>query len=177
MNTDILDKNIVYINSSNATFLNNNFDMTFDLIEPIKNAVFVMISKTEILLNPTQTINNLAIQDGDSIFVRMKNYDRIHTNINGNNIKCFDQITLNLSDKFGVDNVPNKNILFRSEYGSTVCDINDINTYVLNPIDPNLKKFDIQLFDKNFNIIPKDNIIKFVMVLCVYHSRKKLTQF
>jgi len=177
MNTDILDKTVVYVNSSNATFLTNDFDMTFDLMEPIKNAVFVMISKTEILLNPTQTINNNAIEDGDSIFIRVKNYERIHTNINGNNIKCFDQVTLNLSDKFGIDNVPNKNILFRSEYGSTVCDINDINTYVLNPVDPNFRKIDIRLYDKNFNIIPKGSIKKLVMVLCIYHSRKKLTQF
>ncbi len=178
MNTDILDKTIVYINSSNANYYNNtDFNINFSMAEPIKNAVYVMISKIELLLNPTLTINGLSIEDGDPIFVAVKNYERIHTNIGGNNVKCFDQVTLNLSDKFGGNAIPNQNILFRSEYGSTVCDINDINTYVLNPVDPNLKRFDIQLYDKNYKIIPKSNIKKFIMVLCIYHSRKKLTQF
>ncbi len=178
MNTDILDKTIVYINSSNAFYNNNtDFDINFSMAEPIKNAVYVMISKIEVLLNPSVSINGLAIEDGDSIFVVVKNYERVHTNIAGNNVKCFDQITLNLSDKFGSSAIPNQNILFRSEYGSTVCDVNDINTYVLNPVDPSLKRFDIRLYDKNFKIIPKNIIKKFVMVLCVYHSRKKLTQF
>lgn len=181
MNTDILDKTIVYINSSNVHTSNfksdGNFNFNFDLIEPIRNAVYIMTSKIEILLNPTQTLNGLSIEDGDPIYIRVKDYERIHTNIQGNNIKCFDQVTLNLSDKFQGGAIPNNNILFRSEYGSTVCHINDVNTFVLNPVDPNLKRFDIQLYDKNFTMIPRTNIRKLVVILCVYHSRKKSTQF
>ena len=178
MDNDILDKTIVYINSSNCLFKNGtNFDITFDLQEPIRNALYITIIKTDIILNPSQSINNLAIEDGDSIYVNLKNYSRIRTNIDGINVKCFDQIIIDLSDKFGVDPPPNANILFRSEYASTVGEINDINTHVLNPMEPNLKRFDIQLYDKKYQPIQKNNIKRFATTLCVYHSRKKITQF
>lgn len=178
MNNNILDKTLVYINSSNGAFINNGaFDFIFDLTEPIKNALYVSIVKSEILLNPSQTLNGEVIEDGDPIFIYLKDYNRIITNIQGNNVKCFDLITLNLTEKFGAQAIPDKNIMFKTEYSTANYDVNDINTFVLNPTDPNLKRFDIKLFDKKFNQISKSSIVKFNIVLCVYHNRKKITQF
>jgi hypothetical protein len=44
-NIDIhtLDKTIVYLNSDTVTFNTNNFDISFDLAEPIKNVVYIKI--------------------------------------------------------------------------------------------------------------------------------------
>ena len=47
--------------------------------------------------------------------------------------------------------------------------------FVLNPVEPNLKRFNIQLYDKHNVIINKSDITRFNMTLCVYYNRKKIT--
>ena len=37
--------------------------------------------------------------------------------------------------------------------------------------------FNIQLYDKTGTIISKDSLSKFTMIVCVYHKRRKVTQF
>ena len=177
-NEDILDKTLIYIDSSNSSFIGSTgFEFNFDLSDPIKNALYVMNVRSEIILNPTDTINGNVIQDGDPIFIQFRDYYRLVSNINGKNVKCFDYISLNLTDKFGSGSIPNKDIIFKSENTSTNCCQNDINTYVINPIEPNFKRIDIHLYDKYYNIIPRQNIKKFTMIVCVYYNRKKITQF
>jgi UDP-N-acetylglucosamine 2-epimerase len=194
MNENILDKRVIYINSSNCKYLNNN-DCSFfyDLLEPIRNVVYVKLMKAELIVNPSGNINSAAIQDGDPVFVSLNNYSRLYTTIKetvslydikkktyydeiqSRNVKCFECISLNISDKYGAGSVPNKLVSFKSEYTATGCTVNDTNTYVLDPIDPNLKRLDISLFDKKFNLVGKNDINTFNMILCVYASRKKVT--
>ena len=168
-----LNKHIVYLNSSNTIFNNNLlFDCYFDLTEPIRDAVFIKLLKTELVLNPTNNINGNVVNDTDPIFVVFKQYHRVSSSIivNGSyqQIKCFEVIPLN----FG-HNPPNSFLTFKQEYTSTGCNINDINTHVLNPVEQNLKRFDIQLYDKNYNIIPKSSIKNFNMSLCIYSNKRK----
>jgi hypothetical protein len=190
MNEEILDKKILYINSKNSTFLSSTqFDFYYDMQESIRNVVYIKIMKCEVVLNPHEDINGTAISDSDPVFVNVKGYNRLYANIyagvnddaknvdDGKNVKCFEQITLNLSEKFGSSNPPNKLISFKTEYTSTGCSINDTNVVVLDPIQPNLTRFDVQLYDKNYNIIPKDDINVFNMILCIYSRRKKTTMY
>lgn len=175
MNIDILDKRIIYINSSNCKFLDNTFTFYYDLLEPIRNVVYIKLMKAEIIANPSLSINGVAIQDGDPVFIDLNSYDRMFTNIIGNNAKCFDCITFNITDKYGANSVPNKLTSFKIEYNSTGCSINDTNTFVLDPVEPNLRLFNITLYDKKFKVVPKTDINVFNMILCVYSSRKKVT--
>lgn len=169
-----LDKCIVYMNSTNMTFLTTNFDGTFELTDPIRNAVYIKLLKTEVVLNPTIAINGNAIQDTDPIYVYFKKYKRFSTTIIKNNlqeqIKCFEYIPLNIGSS-----PANAFTSYKVEYTSTGCGVDDINTYILNPYEPNLKKFDIQLYDKNNVIIPKSSIKSFNMLLCIYSARKKIS--
>lgn len=175
---DILDKTVIYIDSTNSSFIGGTgFEFNFDLVDPIKNALFIMVIKSEIILNPTNTINGNQIEDGDPIFIQFRDYYRLVSNINGKNVKCFDYINLNLTDKFGSGTIPNKDVIFKSDNTSTSFCQDNMNTYIINPIEPNMKRIDIHLFDKNYNIIPRQNIKKFTMVICVYYNRKKITQF
>ena len=177
MDEDILNKTVIYINTSNATFYNNSsYDFYYDIVDPIKNAVYMKILKSEIILNPSGSINGKVIEDCDPVYIQIKNFNRVSTNINGNNFKCTDYILLNISDKFGTV-VPNANVSFKTEYTSTSCHITDTNMIIINPIEPNLKRFNIQLYDKNNIIIPKSAITKFSMIVCLYSNRKKITQF
>lgn len=174
MDTNVLSKKLIYINSSNvdeSKFLGNSYEFSYDILDAIRDVVYIKLMKTEVILNPS-TAN---VQDGDPIYVSLKKYDRLFVNKNGGNMKVFEVIPLNISDKYGLGAVPNQNVMFKTEYTTTGCSINDTNTYVLDPIEPNLKRFDIQLLDKNFNNIPKSNIKCFTLTLCVYSSKKKLT--
>ena len=179
---DILDKRLIYINSSNAQFINiTEYDIYFDIQEAIKNVVYIKIMKCEVVLNPSASVYNA--EDGDPIFVNVNNYNRVYTNIladtndfnkGGKNIACFEQITLNLSEKFDTAiAIPSKFVSFKTEYTATGCTINDTNTYVLDNIESKLKRFNIQLLDKSYNIIAKNKIHKFTLLLCVYSKNKK----
>lgn len=175
MSEKIFNKSIIYINSSNSIY-NNTTDQKFyfDMIDTLKNVVHIKILKSEVLLNPSLTLNNNPIYDTDPIFINVNNYNRISTNINGNNANYFELIQMNLTEKFGI-NIPNAVISFQNEYKSTSSYTDDINTFVLNPIEPNLKRLDIALYDKNNNILSKNDIKRFNMILCIYHERKKIT--
>lgn len=177
MAEEVLDKTLVYINSSytNASFSKPGFEFSYSLTEPIKDAMYLMNVRTEIVLNAFKPLNGKTIEDGDPVFIRFNDYFKLVANVNGNNVKCFDTISLNLTDNVGTGAVPDKNILFKTEITSTVCNFKDINTYVINPVDPNFQRINISLHDKDFNVIPRDDISKFMMVVCVYHNRKKLT--
>lgn len=174
MNEIILDKHIVHFNSSNCVFLGNTFTMYYDLQEPIRDAMYIKILKCEVVLNPSSTINGLPIGDTDPIFIDMKKYNRLYTSVNGR--KCFEQITLNITEKFGTS-VPNQYISFKTEYNSTGCSVNDTNTFVIDPVEPNLRRFDLELYDKNYKIIPKSEIKALTLILCVYSNKKKVTMY
>lgn len=194
MNESILDKRIIYINSSNCKYIDNTkCNFFYDLLDPIRNVMYVKLMKAELIVNPSSSINSVAIQDIDPVFITLNNYNRMHTTITENvtlydsktktlyddvqskNVKCFECISLNISDKYGSGNVPNKLVSFKSEYTATGCTINDTNTHVLDPVDPGLKRLDIALYDKKFNILGKNDINCFTMILCIYSSRKKVT--
>lgn len=181
---DVLDKRIIYINSVNGKFLNNNeYDFYFDIQESIRDVIYIKIMKCEVILNPTSSVYNA--EDGDPIFINVNNYRRLFTNIlldtndfskGGKNVSYFEQINLNLSEKFdNVASMTSKLVSFKTEYTTTSCSINDTNTYVLDPIEPNLKRFNVQLLDKTNNVINKSKISKFNMILCVYSKKKKST--
>lgn len=175
MDNTLLDKTLIYINSSNSVYLNNTEQKFYlSLQEPIKNATYIKIIKMDVILNPTNTINSSNIIDGDVVFVRVKDYDRITTSIGGNSFNCFDIITLNVIDK-GNTTKANDFVSFKTEYTSMSSNMNDANNFIINPIDPNLNRFDIELYDKNGLIIQKGDIRRFSMTICVYSNRKKIT--
>lgn len=194
MNDNVFEKRIVYINSSNCKYIDNTkCSFFYDLLEPIRNVMYIKLMKAELIVNPSSTINSVAIQDTDPVFVSLNNYDRLFTTIRENvtlydiksktsydemqfkNVKCFECISLNITDKYGSGSVPNKLVAFKSEYTSTGCSINDTNTHVLDPVEPNLKRLDIALYDKKFNVLGKNDINCFNMILCIYSNRKKVT--
>jgi hypothetical protein len=171
-----LDKRVVYINSSNATFVDqNNFDFFYNLLEPIRDVVYIKLMKAEVILNPSLPMNGKPVEDSDPIFINLKNYNRLFVNVASKNISCFEYISLNMIEKYGYSTVPNKFLSFKNEYTATGCTINDTNTFVVNPIDATLNRFDIQLYDKEYVIIPKNSIKAFIMVLCIYSQKKKMS--
>lgn len=184
MNDDIIDKQLIHIDSSSAT-INGTYnssttqDFYIDILEPLKNALSISILKANIILNPLATLNGNVINDLDPIYIDLNGYHRITTNINKSLVNYFELIPLNLTEKYpliyiqGTNNVPFV-YAFSNNYQSSGL-ISDSHTFILNPVDPNLKRFNIKLYDKNNKIINKSDITRFTMTLCVYINRKKLT--
>lgn len=186
MNENVLEKRIVYINSSNCKYIDaTKASFFYNLLDPIRDAVYIKIMKAEVIVNPSNNINNVKIEDGDPIFVNMNNYNRLYASVrddmskdpdnDSKNVKCFECISLNITDKYGGGTVPTKLVSFKTEYTATGCSINDTNTYILDPVEPNLKRLDITLYDKKYNLINKADINVFNMILCIYSNKKKIT--
>lgn len=196
----VLDKYIINIDSDLATYDNTLFyDFYVDIQEPIKNAMFIKILDNNALLdihsitNPNNAglINNTQIEDLDSIYIELNGYDRVQANISSTDIiKCFDIITLdrskNLEGYYQASSsgtvIARTNNSSVKDYNSNGFDINDPNVFVLNPMEANLKRFNIRLLDKTNNVIdrggsPEKNLKRFTMKLCIYYSRKKFTMY
>jgi hypothetical protein len=187
MNTDLLDKKIIIIDSSKCIFNNNNFDFYFDIKTPIRDVLFIKIISSTIILNNlysgSNTINGNTINDQDTIFIRMNDYKRLLVNTdnttNDSIYDYFDSITI---DKFKylqeyIANNGNLSLTYNfTNFYSNTNDSNDPSIYVLNPIEPSLKRFNIQLYDNNNIIIgSSDNISKVLIKICVYTIRRKVT--
>lgn len=174
--SETLDKTIIYINSDDVNLFDaNTFTFSVDLLEPIRDVVYIKIMKSEIIVNPTSTINGNTITDTDPIFVTLNNYKRISTVISGNNTKFFDQININLSEKFPSMVLPNTFIAFKNESSSSY-NSGDPNLFILNPMESNLKKLNFALYDKKNVIVNKNDIKRFNTTLCVYHTRRKISR-
>lgn len=175
--SEALDKTIIYINSDNVNnFDANTFSFSVDLIEPIRDVVYIKIIKSEIIVNPTSQINNNAIGDTDPIYIYLNSYKRISTVIDGNNTRFFDQININLSEKFPTMVLPNSLLSFKNETLSSSYNLGDPNLFILNPMESNLKKLNFALFDKKNVIVQKSDIARFNTILCVYHTRMKTSR-
>lgn len=175
---DIMNKSIVFIDNNNATFLsNNNYVFNYDLLENIKDIACIKIMKSEIILNTNVPLFandiNSTPQNGDPIFIKMNDYKRVSTIINGNNIKFFDVIILNTTDK---NTVTSPVQVYKNESCSSF-NINDPTVHIFNPTESNIKTLSFELYDKNNKILERSTIIRFSMVLCIYHYKRKVSQY
>lgn len=173
-----IDKTLIFINTSNVSYNSSTHqDFTVELIEDIKDVLYIKLIKSEIIINPTATINTVAISDTDPIYISLNDYKRYMTTINGNSYHYFDLININITEKFGSVSPPNSNISFKNDSLSNACFNTDTTIYDLKTIEPKLTKLHITLRDKNNNLILKNDIKQFNMILCIYYDNKKNTMY
>ena len=134
--------------------------------------------KVVIILNPNATLNGNSVVDDDPIYVRVNDYYRCLSVIKGNSVKCFEIINISKTKTYSIRNNTSlspavTDVAYYTEYPQSALDINDTSVYVLNPVEPNLKRFNVQLYDKNNNLISKSDIKAFKMTLCIYSKPKK----
>jgi hypothetical protein len=168
------DYKIIIVDTDNVIYNGGNsniYSFHLNLIEPLKDAYKIKLLYDAISL-PTSNLNGqgTTIKNLDSIFINCNDYDRVRTTIgNNNNIAYFDSIMIDLNkikNNTGTDKTTMYNDFNENE-----------GDYYLNPIASQFKRIDIQLLDKNNNILTKNNIDRFVMKLCIYYNNKKISQF
>ncbi len=164
MNIDY-DYKIINIDSTNSIFPNNSIcNFYIDLDEPLRNVYKINIITMLLNIPNNSTLNNNL----ESIYIDLNNYKRLiskeYTEINGNknNLYAFDSLIIEKNDTTSGGNSTIKN-----DYNT-----ND-SIYYLNPIEPQLKRFNIRLFDKNNLIIDSNKINRFVMKIGIYYNNKK----
>ena len=151
---------IITIDSASSTYIDNtkqNFYINLD--EPLRNVYKINIILAMINISQTSPLNVSL----EPIYINLNDYQRLIAKYNNNNIYYFESIIMENSITSGTISIKN--------------DFNSNDTiYYLNPIEPQLKRFQISLYDKENNLIPKANINKFVMKLGIYYNNRKTTR-
>ena len=166
-NTTEYDKQIIYLNSKNATFNKTGFfDFYINLEDPIKNISSVKIIDASIFLNREDLDYN------DIYYIELNDYHRISTYVKnkGSTFKYFDAIPFNHIDYFSEYAL----CKFKIVYGLTSSNWTDPTLYTLNPIEHNTRRFNITIRDKNFAILNLVDGEFFNMTICVYTIKKNI---
>jgi len=166
-NSKEYDKVIVYINSVNGIFQNNDFKFYININEPIKNIACIKLMNI-------QVISNSAYTDNDIFYIELNNYDRVVSYIKNqlndefNVIKYFENV------QYTGEVLPNSKKSSSVSYNSSSTDWSDPSVYLLNPPEPTLHRFDITLRDKDYLIINKNSIDMLKMSICLYYINKNI---
>jgi len=165
-NSTDYDKKIIYIESSSGIFPDDDFNFYIDMTEPIKNIVFIRIMNIQIVRN------QLHISD-DVFYIELNDYDRVVSymktgNDNFNTRKYFEIVQLS------EESIDVNKYVSRIIYPVGWVNWSDPAVYVLNPPEPSLKRFNITIRDKNYNIVTRNFIHSFKLTICVYNIKKNV---
>jgi len=164
------DYKIIIVDTNNVIYNGNtsNYNFHLNLAEPLKDVYKIKLLYDA--LSITTTTLKASFSNLDSIFINCNDYDRVRTTIGDNNsISYFDSIMIDLN-KIKTNT--------GTDYTTMYNDFNENEgDFYLNPITSQFKRIDIQLLDKNNKIITKSLIDRFVMKLCIYYNKKKISQF
>ena len=174
-NNNTSDYKIILIDSSNVVYNNdnNNFDFHINFHESIKDVYKIKILYDAVSFT-TDTLRDNTV-NLDIIYVDLNSYDRIISYIIDPNTNA--QNYLSYFDSIMIDK--NK-VKLNTGFNDTTM-FNDFNEnegdFYLNPVASQFNRINIQLRNKNNEIITKQLINRFVMKLCIYYYTKKISQF
>ncbi len=164
MNIDC-DYKIINIDSTNSIFpVSSLCNFYIDLDEPLRNVYKINIITILLNIPNNSTLNNNL----ESIYIDLNNYKRLiskeytETNGNKNNLYSFDSLIIEK-----IDTTSGGNSTIKNDYNTSD------SIYYLNPIEPQLKRFNIRLFNKNNGIINLSDINRFIMKIGIYYNNKK----
>lgn len=172
------DKNIIELDSEKGVFNDNIYcDLSFDILDSIRNVIYIKIIKCSVIVKPLDALNNGSyIDNGDSVYFAVNDYSRITAMLNESIHRIFETVDIDLTQTYNITADTNyestKGILYSKEY-SQLFHKDDISVYKLNPIEPVLKRFNVVIYDKNGEKMARDDIVRFKILLCVYSNNKK----
>lgn len=151
------DYKIITIDSYNVNFNNlNYYDFYMNLDEPLRNVYKINI--ITILVDVPLTASTY-FSPLDPIYINLNDYNRLISKKDDDNLYYFDSLI--------IENLITSRITIKNDYNT-----ND-NIYYLNPIEPQLTRFNIRLFDKNNQNISTTKINRIVMKIGIYYNNKK----
>ena len=190
-NTFKYDKIVINLNSSNCLeFTTNNTKYYINLVEPLKNVIYIKMIRARLKTNSsTITIPPLNYKKNDPIYIAINDYDRslsyikstqryitsnyyvnsVFTNtykddIVFNSVNYFDLIQFN-------DDTNNHSEI---SYTQASFDWSDPSVYIFNPPEQNLKRFNIQIKNKEFELFNTTDLINFNLSFCIYVIKNRV---
>jgi hypothetical protein len=185
-NTFKYDKIVINLNSSNCLPVTENITNYYiNLPEPLKNIIYIKIINTSIL-STNSIISTLSYNKYDPIYISINDYDRSIS---------YNKRTHVTTSNYWIDNVryglDSSNIVFDPKkyfdviqysgsdysdraYSQSSFDWTDPTVYILNPPDPNLRRFNIEIRDKNFELFETSIIQDFNLSFCAYLIKNRV---
>jgi hypothetical protein len=185
-NTFKYDKIVINLNSSNCLPVKENITNYYiNLPEPLKNIIYIKIINASIL-STNSIISTLSYNKYDPIYISINDYDRSIS---------YNKRTHVTTSNYWIDNVryglDSSNIVFDPKkyfdviqysgsdysdraYSQSSFDWTDPTVYILNPPDPNLRRFNIEIRDKNFELFETSIIQDFNLSFCAYLIKNRV---
>jgi hypothetical protein len=185
-NTFKYDKIVINLNSSNCLPVAENITNYYiNLPEPLKNIIYIKIINASIL-STNSIITTLSYNKYDPIYISINDYDRSIS---------YNKRTHVTTSNYWIDNVryglDSSNIVFDPKkyfdviqysgsdysdraYSQSSFDWTDPTVYILNPPDPNLRRFNIEIRDKNFELFETSIIQDFNLSFCAYLIKNRV---
>lgn len=161
------DKIIISIDAGSCSSTNPDKTMYYlDLLEPLRNVVYIKILNARISHNPN-TANEYNYTIYDPIYVSINDYNRSRAYLKKNDLSTtvlqyFDSIPYNRGDFSLIS------------YTQSSFDWTDPTVYILNPPEPNLRRLDIEIKDKTFKLFNTATITNFNLTLCIYFMKNRV---
>lgn len=172
------DKIILSIDAKSC--LSNKPDKSsyyLDLLEPLKNVVYIKILNAKIMHNGfIVTLYNyvrydpiyISINDYNRSKAYLKKIDIISANTSNillDSVKYFDSVY------YGSDGAGDVSLI---SYTQSSFDWSDPTVYILNPPEPNLRRLNIEIKDKTFNLFNTTTITNFNITICIYFMKNRV---
>jgi len=161
------DKLVINLNNHNCLTINpDETSFYVNLVEPVKNIVYIKILKASIITTAAIKNNNqLLYIKYDPIYISINDYERSQSYLNNNGdfdvVKYFDLIPYS-TDTFS--DISNSHVSF---------DWTDSSVYILNPPEPNLKRLNIVFRDKYFRPFNTSILTHFNLSICLYYIKNR----
>lgn len=186
-NTFKYDKVVINLNSSNClTIKPNTTDYYINLVEPLKNVIYVKMLNASVLTT-NEIVPTLSYNKYDPIYIAVNDYDRSLSYIkstqistsnyfNVNNVmltKETSNVVFDTAKYFDV--IPYSNDTFSTiSYSQASFDWSDPSVYILNPPEPNLRRLSIEIRDKQFKPFDTSVLTDFHLAICVYVIKNRV---
>lgn len=161
------DKIIISIDAGSCSSTNPDKTMYYlDLLEPLRNVVYIKILNARIAHNPN-TASQYNYTKYDPIYISINDYNRSKAYLKKSDLSTtvlqyFDSVPFNGGDFSLIS------------YTQSSFDWSDPTVYILNPPEPNLRRLDIEIKDKTFNLFNTATLTNFNLTICIYFMKNRV---
>ena len=185
-NTFKYDKVVLNLNSSNCLLADpNKTNYYINLVEPIRNVIYVKMLKASVLTNNT-IVNTLSYNRYDPIYIAVNDYDRSLSYIKSTQVLTSNYTVNNIANVLITSNIVfdtakyfdiipySKETFSEISYSQASFDWTDPSVYILNPPEPNLRRLNIEIKDKDFKPFNTSILTDFNLSICAYIIKNRV---
>lgn len=180
------DKVVINLNSSNC-LVNNPSAANYyiNLVEPLRNVIYVKMLKASVLTNNT-IVPLLSYNKYDPIYIAVNDYDRSVSYIKSTQVLNSNYVLNSVPKVLSTSNVVfdtakyfdiipySKDTFSEISYSQASFDWTDPSVYILNPPEPNLRRLNIEIRDKSFNLFDTSILTDFNLSICAYIIKNRV---